>query len=318
VRPTWAPGVHVRLHTTRLGAFIAASFDMSPLRRFISIVRVKQSERDAEQQLRVKRDDPEATEGAVVRYTRRLGWATWAIAGAGILTFFGALLQWEAMRQQLTEMQNAAIDTKNAVNATNRLAQAAENYATEAKRLADEAKRSADAAVDTERRELRAYLGVDNPELHCPLCLTTDPTKPIEIRPEDILSNMVILYLHNGGRTPAYNVNGRGVLWEIDFGQQLPKAFDFFDNSALNFTPGSATLNPGQRHPAHFIMGEEEILRIARAHAHKATVFFYGHISYADVFGAQLSTPFCFQYLPDHPDDSFSNCPEHNTPEQGR
>jgi MFS superfamily sulfate permease-like transporter len=130
--------------------------------------------------------------------TRALGLWTGVLATATVLGAIFAGLSLNAIQGQLDEMRKTAIDTKQAIEATNRLATAAEN--------------SRDVAVDTERRELRAYLGVDNTELHCPLCLTTDPTKPIEIRPEDILNNMVILYMHNGGRTPAYNVNGRGML----------------------------------------------------------------------------------------------------------
>jgi hypothetical protein len=216
-------------------------------------------------------------------------------------------------------MQKAAVDTKRAIEATNRLAEAAKEQVIEARRLADEAKRSADTAVDTEQRGLRAYLGVDNTALHCPLCLTVNPNKPFELPAEHLLNNVAVVYWHNGGRTPAYNVRGRGMFWETALGQQLPNGFGYPESLSSNPIPiGTMTFNPGQRHPVHFVIGADEIFRLGRAREHHATVFFYGHLDYIDVFGVDRSTPFCFEYLPDHPDDQFRNCPDHNTPERDR
>jgi hypothetical protein len=211
-------------------------------------------------------------------------------------------------------------DIEKAIQATNRLAEAAEKHALEAKRLADEAKRSADTAVETAERQLRAYLGVEDIVFQCPLCATVDLTKPVEIQPEHIFDNLIIIRLHNGGQTPAYNVSVRDTLWETPFGQRLPKEFNYPDSPlSTNLVPtGSGTFNPGQKVPTQLVLDEKMISLIARAEKHQIAVFYYGHIDYVDVFGKQRSTPYCVEYIPASPTDPFANCPEHNTPEQGK
>jgi len=57
---------------------------------------------------------------------------------------------------------------------------------------------------------------------------------------------------------------------------------------------------------------------IAKARKHIVSLFHYGNIYYKDVFGIDRNTPFCFEYVPDYPENPFANCPEHNTPEQGK
>src|SRR6266478_6818764 len=64
-------------------------------RRFVSLI--KKFDHEAKHR-RIEGDHREATNKALVRYTCRLGWATWAIAGAGFLALIAALLQWDALR----------------------------------------------------------------------------------------------------------------------------------------------------------------------------------------------------------------------------
>ena len=87
-----------------------------------------------------------------VRETRRLAEVTrqlvnWTrvIAAIAVLAFAASLLQWEAMRGQLRKMRKAGEDTQKAITATNR--------------LADAARDQADIAMQTQKPQLRAYLG---------------------------------------------------------------------------------------------------------------------------------------------------------------
>jgi hypothetical protein len=74
----------------------------------------------------------------------------------------------------------------------------------------------------------------------------------------------------------------------------------------------------GEKGPTAMMIGADIIPIIARAQKRIVSLFHYGTIYYEDVFGKKRETPFCFEYVQDYPDDPFVNCPEHNTPEQGR
>jgi hypothetical protein len=106
-----------------------------------------------------------------------------------------------------------------------------------------------------------------------------------------------------------------------NYRQRLPKGFGFpiLPGTAVAEIPGTATLNPNQKFPADVTIYAPIIPLIAKARKHLITLIYYGNINYDDVFGKRRTTPFCVEYFPDYKGGSpFWNCPEHNTPEQGK
>ena len=62
-------------------------------------------------------------------------------------------------------------------------------------------------------------------------------------------------------------------------------------------------------------MDATNIDRIKRARDHQIWLYFYGQVTYVDVFGCKAKTLFCFRYIPDNdPKHRFAMCPEHNEP----
>jgi hypothetical protein len=223
----------------------------------------------------------------------------------------------------LEEMQNASTDMKSSIEATNRLGDAAARSNVEAHRLADEARRSADIAKETAERQLRAYVDiVDNNILKCPVCDTIDIDKPIDIKRDlSIYDNIIIVTIQNSGETPAYNIHIDDSYWWGNWGQQIPKGFTY-PIIPVNRGPrqegSTGTLGRGERAPGGLPIDVSIIPMIAKARKHIVSLFHYGNIYYKDVFGIDRNTPFCFEYVPDYPENPFANCPEHNTPEQGK
>jgi hypothetical protein len=220
-------------------------------------------------------------------------------------------------------MQGASRDMKDSIEATNRLGEAAVRSNVEAHRLADEAKRSADNEIETAERELRAYVGiVGDMILKCPLCDTADINKPIEITREHIADNAMMI--ENGGRTPAYEASIQESYWSGNFGQALPKDFNYpiIGAPPLPFPfprSATATLNPRDPVPAESAIDRSVIPLIIKARRHMISLFYYGNVNYKDVFQKSRTTPFCYEYFPDNPIvDQLVNCPEHNSPEQNR
>ena len=96
-------------------------------------------------------DNKNATENALIRYTRNLGWATWVIAFVGILSFGAALLQWNALRNTDSathDLAKAAADSTVAIQGQLDIMQ---RQLDQMKIAADSAKQSSDATLALER-----------------------------------------------------------------------------------------------------------------------------------------------------------------------
>jgi len=220
-------------------------------------------------------------------------------------------------------MQGASEDTKKAIEATYRLGDQMLRTAGETQRLADEAKRSTELAKDTRERQLRAYVGVlDDVLLVCPLCDKADGTQPIEIPFERIFENFVQMPIQNGGQTPAYDLTVDNTFYYLPFKQRLPKdsKYPIFPatNADAYAANGVGSLNPGERATPEMLLDGSVIPLIIKARKKQISLFYYGNLYYTDVFGVRRTTPFCYEYFPDHVGGPFGNCPEHNTPEQGK
>jgi hypothetical protein len=262
-------------------------------------------------------------ENAIARWTKRLAIFTGALAAFTLIAALASIYQSVVLSGQLTEMQGASADMKTSIEATNRLGDAAVRSNIEAHRLVDEAKRSTDNAIRTAEFQLRAYVGiVDNNVLTCSTCDTLDANKPTDIKAEHIYDNRIVLNLQNTGQTPAYNVHTEGSFWWGDFGQRIPKDFKYpiiTVNRGVPVEGGIAILGRGEKIPVVSTIDVSVISSIVNARKHAMSLYYYEYIYYEDIFQTRRETPFCFEYLPDYPgEEQFANCPEHNTPYQGK
>ena len=176
---------------------------------------------------------------------------------------------------------------------------------------------SAITSHDQEERSLRAYVGVSNEEivLNCAVC--DNPNKPHN---SDAYSdeNMITFQVQNYGQTPAYD--GVGVVGVKDMppGHELPSNFNYPLAGPDQRTPAKAypwVIEPHEtNHFGMFIDGTTADL-IKKVRAKQIWLYFYGEMTYIDVFGCEAKLLFCFRYIPDNdPNHRFPFCPEHNEP----
>jgi hypothetical protein len=148
------------------------------------------------------------------------------------------------------------------------------------------------AAVDTEKRQLRAYLFIDRSDA--------------EIKAGPQFTDLRTM-LKNYGQTPATNVLAVGWLGILNW--PLPMVTNF--NSKLNtLFPTKFILAQGAAAPAHaktiWPLTEAEIKEVRGAGAKK--LVFYGFMTYDDIFGEPHTTRFCMGLMvdvnnPDHAED---------------
>jgi hypothetical protein len=163
---------------------------------------------------------------------------------------------------------------------------------------------------DTERRQLRAYLGVSKIEMHC--CALPDIEQGItrEIR------KVITVVIKNGGQTPASDVRLRGGQFEYPFDSLFPANLDF-DMPISNARPTAAPQTEGSE---YLLPGEEKpfsipaaALAIMRTQERLSRVIIYGHVEGTDVFGDRHVTDFCKIYSFDFDGtENFTGCPGHN------
>ena len=186
--------------------------------------------------------------------------------------------------------------------------------AQQAKISADAARLSAATAQDTEKQQLRAYVGVNSEPiiLRCDAC--DNPSKPI-IEREYRDDNSVVMEIQNFGLTPAYDTSVR-LKWEINTSGIGPADdFAYPDDQLGTNGVGKFAMYPGQKRPSVVILDAQTIAFIQRARKHEMSMFYYGRIDYRDVFDEQTIVDFCFWYAPDAgAKNHFPICPMHNGP----
>ncbi len=130
-------------------------------------------------------------------------------------------------------------------------------------------------ARDTARRQLRAYVGVEDPSFG------------------EKFPSFVNIPVENGGQTPAYGLNAHLNRKWVPAGQGIPKGFDYPDLGAGTGISSVAYLNPGQRRIFTFPIENTEL---ESAQKGEIDLFIYGHVDYVDIYKAQRSSVFSYQY----------------------
>jgi hypothetical protein len=179
---------------------------------------------------------------------------------------------------------------------------AALNAVAEAKRQADAAEDQVNVAKDTEKRQLRAYIGVVSPPDNQRINPFFLPIVPI-----------VRLNARNFGQTPAYKVTYVARLDIRD--HPLPKDTDYTVEAIEGFNP--VTIFPGV-----FDMGEIKLVakrplnatEIASIQGGKTKrLYAWGTVNYRDVFDAPHYTEFCIGFFNlTITDIQFEPCDEHS------
>jgi len=196
---------------------------------------------------------------------------------------------------------------------------AASTYsATQAKISADAARLSAATAQDTEKRQLRAYVGVNSEPivLRCDAC---DDASKLIVQQECRDENSIVVEMQNFGQTPAYDTTVY-INWQINqYGTELADDFAYPDTVTKGLQTSKFAMYPGQKRPTIHILDAQTVGLIRRARNHEISIFYYGHIDYRDVFDEQSVVNYCFRYAPDAgPKNHFPLCPEHNGPRPKR
>jgi hypothetical protein len=146
-----------------------------------------------------------------------------------------------------------------------------------------------------------------------------DPNiRPATLKDTNEKGWLVIPVAENGGNTPAFNVLNH-VNTNTDF-QRLPDDFDYADGEVkhgvfLNIVPrpGAAIVIGPHRSTGTGGLSVPETI-IQKVNAGKAHVYFWGWLTYDDIFGCTHKTEFCSEVVQRISEGKFfiSNCEKHN------
>ncbi|MGO8952085.1 MAG: hypothetical protein ACLPWS_02810 [Rhodomicrobium sp.] len=180
--------------------------------------------------------------------------------------------------------------------------------------LATSTNKMARAAENTERRQLRAYVGMHEIETELPNLHQLNYEIPDNIPPGFIHQDFVTATIKNFGQTPAQDVM-TVVNWQpiIPFGAWLPDDFGYRDQDTLN-TIASAGRSVVDRDSTHFSTVNLNTLRAFRDAENKTcSLYLYGHIDYTDVYDRRWRREFCYIWEPWRPSGArFVPYREHN------
>lgn len=152
----------------------------------------------------------------------------------------------------------------------------------------------------TERRQLRAYVGVEKIEIKHPGI--SKPDIPIEEKraPGYAHEDFVCLTIKNFGQTPAYAVSTQVNWMPTPYPMRLPDGFDYPDIKSAG--DGAAPiqsrsiLHKDQTHTAIIAIFD---LAVIRATLNKqAMLYLYGHIDFTDIYNRQWIMDFCYLWEP--------------------
>jgi hypothetical protein len=254
---------------------------------------------------------------------KRDWWTILALAGAASVAAWGILQSHSDTKRALRDAQAVAAqqhsDTLAALSRTDALTAATQSQAGETDQLVKTGR-------DTAEQQLRAYVGIKGDVLlRCPSC-NVGVFRPFTPSAEHIIDNVIKFKIQNGGQTPAYNVYIEDSFYYADDGDGLPKGFIYQIRPRTQHLAGMSpsienprgTIGPKDLLPTIRPIEQDVMSNIVRSRSHEITLFYYGNIHYTDVFDKSRTTPFCFQYFPNIPENAqFPNCEEHNTPLPG-
>jgi hypothetical protein len=170
-------------------------------------------------------------------------------------------------------------------------------------------------AVDNEKRQLRAYVGIESLKIECGSCDSEKYTPVLPI-PGAIAKDFFRASLRNSGTTPANKLTVRINWAQTPVPQGWPNDFKFEDAPKMNI-PGiveNASVAVIQPNSSYGTLGPiVDATPFIAARNKNIVLLVYGHIDYVDVFGATQWTTFCYLYEPWINQETLSTvCGRHN------
>ena len=196
---------------------------------------------------------------------------------------------------QLSVMQSQLEEMKNAAKQTDRLITAATTQAVASKESAGAARQTIEVTRDSTRLDQRAWLGTTSARM-----IDLAVNKPVKVE----------IYLKNTGKTVARNVDARvtirsepGPFNLKKFREERPPPKG--NRSRFVILPNSDFTLPAY---GNSLLTQE---RLSLIKSSIVTVYLFGEIIYADIFGETHVTEFCSFYDPSANDFAF--CSEGNS-----
>jgi hypothetical protein len=227
-----------------------------------------------------------------------------------------------------TQSQQAIAQTSNmaaSLTKTDDLIRQATAQARATNDLAREAKRSADIAKTTMVSGTRAYLALGQVKLYCPIC-DAEKSPPMPTQPSPGSNNAsVSLFFVNSGHSPAHDIDEAAILYVAP----LDQSFAFPEQPDVLEQPKHMMVQASTNFPLE-ITRTFNAINIADARGQipcgssisppcPSPLYFYGHVSYSDVFNDRHTLLYCVQYHPTtyaNPEE-WSACPYHNEEYEG-
>ncbi|MGA7789435.1 MAG: hypothetical protein WCA56_14870, partial [Xanthobacteraceae bacterium] len=161
-----------------------------------------------------------------------------------------------------------------------------------------------EGAERAEKRELRAYVGVEKLAFECP-GIKDHHYKPTDlITPGLIHKNYIVVTVRNFGQTPAYDVTVYAYFVPAKFAERLPdEFFEKNDEDIISMAETRPTL-------ARFLLHKDQseisksaltdITPLKDAVAKKTQIYVFGRIYYRDIYDRPWRTKFCYSWEPTH------------------
>jgi hypothetical protein len=161
-------------------------------------------------------------------------------------------------------------------------------------------------AESAERRQLRAYVGLDQISFESPSLNKKGLNQPRPVKQGEIFQDFIVVKVRNYGKTPAYDVCTFAYIAETDFARRLPD--DFFTDARDTDIKSRDDLRPIL---ARFILNPDQIelvkhsirdvTPLRRAIDQERQIYIFGRIYYRDAYQRPWRTTFCYAWEPWHP-----------------
>lgn len=181
-------------------------------------------------------------------------------------------------------------ETQITSNTAKKSAQAAE-------KAAIAAERTVETMETTARRELRAYVGIDDIRLKCKN-LNTIQYAPHQMAPGTMIGDdLLCITFKNYGNTTAKTVRFNGKWASMKYPLELAK--NEWESIPENSWP--FVIFPGQTNESLIVLND--LTEFRKAITKEVIVYVFGRIEYFDIYEIdQRTTSFCYIYSPERPD----------------
>jgi hypothetical protein len=158
-------------------------------------------------------------------------------------------------------------------------------------------------ADDTEKKQLRAYVGLKRSE-HIIMLVCPDCDIPVSAPQTGSLPrNSFQMFLKNFGTTPAFHIRLCPGLAEVTLRTDLPTDIvlsRFKECDSYGPVKGTMpTIWPTEERPYHIPLPESEVQIIRKVKARVSDAFLYARIEYDDIFKIRQKSYFCYVFVED-------------------